>query len=69
MQVEVGRKREGYIATPSPFMVAKGHPEAPPFLLLQQGMVTKRGDATGGSEGSSLSLSLIYSWNVELADI
>jgi hypothetical protein len=67
MQAEVGRKREGYIATPSPFMVAKGHSEAPPFVLLQQGMDTKRGDANGGSEDSSLSL--IYSWNVELEDI
>jgi hypothetical protein len=48
-------------------MVAKGHSEAPPFVLLQQGMDTKRGDANGGSEDSSLSL--IYSWNVELEDI
>lgn len=47
MQVEVGRKGEGYVATPSPFMVAKGHSEAPPFVPLQQGMVTKRGDANG----------------------
>lgn len=47
MQVEVGRKGEGYVATPSPFMVAKGHSEAPPCVPLQQGMVTKRGDANG----------------------
>jgi len=47
MQVEVGRKGEGYVATPSPFMVAKRHSEAPPFVPLQQGMVTKRGDANG----------------------
>jgi hypothetical protein len=67
MQVEVGRKREGYVATPSPFMVAKGHSEAPPLVPLQNGMVTKRGDANGGSAESSLSL--IYSWNVELAAI
>jgi hypothetical protein len=43
----VGRKGEGYVATPSPFMVAKGHSEAPPFVSLQQGMVVKRGDANG----------------------
>lgn len=47
MQVEVGRKGEGYVATPSPFMVTKGHSEAPPFVPLQQGMVTKRGDENG----------------------
>jgi len=47
MQVEVGRKGEGYVATPSPFMVAKRHSEAPPFVPPQQGMVTKRGDANG----------------------
>jgi hypothetical protein len=61
MPVEVGRKREGYVATPFPFMVAKGHSEAPPFVPLQ------RGDANGGSADSALSL--IYSWNVELAAI
>jgi len=47
MQAEVGRKGEGYVATPSPFMVAKGHSEAPPFVPLQKGMVRKRGDANG----------------------
>jgi hypothetical protein len=42
MHVELERKREGYFATPSPFMVVKGHFEAPPSVALQKGMVTKR---------------------------
>jgi len=48
-------------------MVAKGHSEAPPFVPLQQGMVTKGVMRTG--ELAVSSWSLIYSSNMELAAI